>query len=578
MSEGGMLAQCLNQLDRKMTSGVLNFCKHIAGSGDLVAACLSSDVSAVSIRVGGVADVLAVISGYVPRLMNFLKPFDGRNVLITAVDAWVFERDVDKGFLGEVLAGRMIFPYVSLVNAGYFQPLEVKLKKRLVLELLENLVLDYPELSYELRIKPEYFMYEAMITRARVFPLLNYLLLQFSREECKEANVGTVLPGYLLALSELEREQKVHFSDGYVRISPEFIMKVRSGKARFINLLKSGQRALFSSLLGSFPQVLNALSQNSEFLSRFQRAENPKFTKRLHSSDQYLFLPIDEALVPLSDSTDIAEYARRIFGAESEADIKIEELGGILNDVFLVRVAVDHDEKRVVAKRYRDWSSVKWFPLTLWSVGTRSFVVLGRSRLERECAMNQFLRSKGFKVPKIFYVSGSERLIFMEYIEGETLSRIVKKAAVAKTLEAANPSLDVIEKAGALLAKVHAENVVLGDTKPENLLLSKTNDIIMLDFEQASRYGDKAWDVAEFIYYAGHYAPIFIEIHRAEMMAKAFIRGYINSGGEPKVIRGAGTPKYTKVFSIFTPPHVMLAYSALCRKTGKEESDNHAQV
>lgn len=561
----------MTQLERKMISRVLNFCEHVAGSGQLIAACISSDVSTVSIRAGGITDILAVIRGYSPRLMSFLQLFERKNVLITAVDAWVFERDVERGFLGEVLAGRMIFPYSTLLNPSYFRPLEIRLKKRLILELLENLVLDYPELSYDLHIKPEYFMYEAIITRARVFPLLNYLVMQFSRDDCSERNVSEVLPGYVSALQELETEGKIQMLNGYVRLAPEYIAKVKSGRARFVNLLKSGQRTLFSSLLGSLPQVLNALSQNGEFLSRFQKAEDSKITERLRSSDKHLFLPIDDSLVPLSDSTDVEEYAKRIFGLKSGADIEIEELGGILNDVFLVKVAVDHDEKRVVAKRYRDWSSVKWFPLTIWSVGTRSFVVLGRSRLGNECAMNQFLRSKGFRVPKIYYVSGNKRLIFMEFIEGENLSTIIKRAAAAKSLDAAKPSLAIIGKAGALLAKVHSENVVLGDTKPENMLLTKDGSVVMLDFEQSSRGGDRIWDFAEFIYYSGHYAPMFTDVRQAERIARAFVEGYFAGGGDQEVVKAAGTPKYTKVFSIFMPPQVMLAYSALCRNVGKED-------
>ena len=102
--------------------------------------------------------------------MNYARILDGNVVAILAVDEWLFGRDVEKGFLGEGLAGELIFPYVPLINRDYLRLEEVKLKKRLTLELLESLVRDYPELSYDFHIKPEYFMYEAMLTRARLFP------------------------------------------------------------------------------------------------------------------------------------------------------------------------------------------------------------------------------------------------------------------------------------------------------------------------------------------------------------------------------------------------------------------------
>ena len=67
---------------------------------------------------------------------------------------------------------------------------------------------------------------------------------------------------------------------------------------------------------------------------------------------------------------------------------------------------------------------------------------------------------------------------------------------------------------------------MLGDTKPDNILVKPDGSIYMIDFEQASQNhkGDKAWDIAVFLYYAGHYIyPINGEA-KAEAVAKAFIK------------------------------------------------------
>ena len=567
------LTGCQKQLDKKLAVEVINFCRHISGAGKMTAACLCYDFASGDSDSKSILEVLAVVDDFTPRLMNYFKVFGDRNVLVTAVGTWVLERDVDRGFLGEALAGRLIFPYSPLINAQYFKQLETKLKKRLIYELLENLVLDYPEISYQVYIKPEYFMYEAMISRARVFPLLNYSLLEFSREDRRTANVELVLPAYIAGLRELEKDQVVRFSGEYVTVCSAFVEKVKSRNARFINLFKSGQRTLFASLLSVFPQLLSTVSQNAEFLSRFQRVEDPKSVPKLRPSEQYLFVPTHNGMVPLSNSVGIEDFARKMFRTDVKTDVKVEDLGGILNDVFLVTVSTNSEEKRIVAKRFRDWSSFKWFPLTLWSVGTRSFVVLGRSRLEREYAINQVLRSKGFAVPKVLYVSGSERLIFKEYVEGEDLSETIREAAVTKTEYVLKSDLEIVTRAGELLAKVHAAGVALGDTKPENFMLNADGEILLLDLEQASRKGDKVWDVAEFIYYAGHYVPMLVEARRAELIAKAFIKGYTKCCGDVRIVKRAGNPKYTKVFSVFTFPHIMLAFSALCRKADKPEAD-----
>jgi len=559
------VTQYEKRVDGKLSREILAFCKHLAGSCNVTAICLCGNYTGDS-SSNETLEVLLVIRDFPQRLISFVKVLENRNVFIVAVDEWVFERDVDRGFLGEALAGRMIFSYIPLLNGDYLHASEIKLKKRLIRELLENLVLDFPELSYEIHIKPKYFLYEAMVRRARVFPLATYFVSNFMRGDCKERNIERSLAGYMKALRELENDGMIKFVNDYVKISENFARNVKGAKARFINLFKTGQRTLFTSFLGFFPQALSILSQNVETLRKLQKLENIEITKTLDAPENYLFVYTENGLVPLASKIDFEALARKILSADVNRKVEVEEIGGILNDVFLVKTLVKEREQKIVVKRFKDWSSFKWFPLTLWSVGTRTFTVLARSRLEKEFAINQLLKSKGFAVPKLLYVSTSERLIFMEYIEGENLRKIVKRAASSKIASECRKALRLLEKAGELFAQVHAAGVALGDTKPENFVVRKNSKIVLLDLEQASRRGDEVWDVAEFLYYAGHDVPLFADAHRTELIAKVFITGYLRAGGDAKIVRKAGTPKYTKVFSVFTLPHIMLAYSNLCRK------------
>jgi len=565
------LSRRLKHPDQKLTEQILSFCKHIAGSCQITAACICGDYVLDFSDLKTVVEILLVIREFQPRLMSYVKVLDDRNVIVYAVDEWVFERDVDRGFLGEALAGKMTFPYISLMNENYLRLQEVKLKKRLVLELLENLVLDFPELSYEFRIKPEYFMYETMMSRARLFPPMIYSLLIFMQKGVRKENLELVMRGYSEALKELEEENTVVPSDGYVKISQRFADKVRSRKARFINLFKTAQRALFTSLLGIFPTALNILSQNRETFLRFQRnsGENSKLIHQLEDPHRFLYVPTARGLVPLASKMDIRAFAREILSPREDVEVKVEAIGGVLNDVYLVKAVANDEERRIVVKRFKDWSSFKWFPLTLWAFGTRTFAVLGRSRLERECAINQLLYSEGFAVPKILHVSHGERLIFMEYVEGENLSEVIKRIVNVKNLQKVTEDLGVISKVGEKFAEVHALGIALGDTKPENVMVGENGEIYLLDFEQASRKGDKVWDIAEFLHYAGHYVPPFVGMRSVELITKAFIEGYLRAGGDVKLVKKAGNPKYTKVFSIFTLPRVILAISNICRKADK---------
>jgi tRNA A-37 threonylcarbamoyl transferase component Bud32 len=562
--------------ESRLFGEILDFCRHVSGGNQIIAAYVCGDYAFGLSDAKSLVEVLLIVHGFQPKLMNYLKIFGERSVVVLVVDQGVFEMDVERGFLGEALAGGLLFPYLALVNGDYLRFQEVKLKKRLILELLENLALTFPELSYELRIKPEYFLYETILSRARLFPPMLYSVFSFMRKDVKEKNVEISLKGYLEALEILKSENVVDFSDGYVKICKEFLDRAKSRRVRFTSLFKTAQRALFASLLGVFPKTLGFISQNRELLFKVQFSkEDSKTIHEIEEPQKYLYVPTARGLVSLASKIDVETFARRVLCASEDAKVEVEEVGGVLNDVYLVKAVVNGAEKRVVVKSFRDWSSFKWFPLTLWTFGTRTFAVLGLSRLERECAISQLLHSKGFAVPKILHVSHGERLIFMEYVEGENLDRVVKRILASKDVGNVEKDLEVVRRVGEEFAKIHMLNIALGDTKPENIIVGKEGAIYFLDFEQASRNGDKVWDVAEFLYYAGHYASPFIGVRPVQLIAEAFVEGYLGAGGDVKIVKEAGKPKYTKVFSVFTLPHVMLVISNICRRADKLKGMSH---
>jgi tRNA A-37 threonylcarbamoyl transferase component Bud32 len=242
-------------------------------------------------------------------------------------------------------------------------------------------------------------------------------------------------------------------------------------------------------------------------------------------------------------------------------------MGGVLNDVYLLTLWRNHEEQRFVVKKFRDWSSVKWFPLALWSLGTKTFAVLGRSRLEREYAINQFLHGQGFPVPKILHVSPQKRLIFENFIQGEKMEETIKHIISSK--EKAVKEAAMVKEVGKRIAEAHRLGVSLGDCKPENFIVTKDEKIFFVDLEQAARNGNQTWDVAEFLYYSGHYVFPISSAKAASIIAKNFIEGYLEAGGRKETVKKAASARYVKVFSVFTPPHVIIAISNLCRKMGK---------
>jgi Kae1-associated kinase Bud32 len=555
----------------KLHQQVLDFCRHAAGSTQITAISLLGNYSNRISNAKATLEAVLVIRDFQPRLMSYVKIIGGRNIILFAVDQWVFERDIDRGFLGEALAGTLIFPHITLLGDEYLHKQEILLKKRLILEQLENLILSFPDLAYQLRVKPEYFMYEVMLNRVRVFPPLAYGTSNFMNDTTPRKEVEADFQGYLEALKQLEKENKITFSDEYVMVSKKFVAKSKNPKVRLINISKNAPRTLFTSVLASFPQLLNFFSQNTEALLKFHKFSMKReadLTRSFVDPQKYVFVPTAKGLVSMADRLDIEGFTRKILLNGEKGKITFEPIGGVLNDVYLIKAHSSGVERKVLVKRFKDWSGFKWFPLSLWSLGARNLAVLGRTRLEKECAISEFLRCEGISVPKILHVSHRKRLVFMEFIEGKDLSKAIKRIAKAKGKGAAK-DLAKIEKVGEVYARVHALRVTLGDTKPENVIFDPNDNVYLLDFEQASHDGDKAWDIAVFLYYAGHYLQPLYSDGKAEAISEAFVNGYLKGGGDESTIKKAGNSKYTRIFSVFTMPSVMLAMSNVCRKTGK---------
>jgi tRNA A-37 threonylcarbamoyl transferase component Bud32 len=379
-----------------------------------------------------------------------------------------------------------------------------------------------------------------------------------------------MLEGYMEALRQLEKEKMVRVSDDYVTISERLISRSKNPKAWLTSISRNAPRTLFTPIFEVFPQLLNLFSQNTETFPKFQMFGQWKKsldnTRVFVDPQKYVFVPTAGGMVSLANTLGIEAFARNKLLKGMGGKVKIDAVGGVLNDVYLVRADSHGEEKKAIVKRFKDWSGFKWFPLNLWSLGTRTFTVLGRPRLERECAISELLRHEGFNVPKVLHVSHSKRLVFMEYLEGENLTYAIKRIANSEGNEAGKKDLETLTKVGEILAKVHSLGVALGDTKPENVIVNAEGRIFLLDFEQASHGGDKSWDIAEFLYYSGHYLPPLRSRRKAESIVNAFTNGYLKAGGNISVVKKAGTTKYTRVFSLFTPPAVLVAMAATCRR------------
>lgn len=512
-------------------------------------------------------NLLLVLSPFPPKIRDITKPLGDLNLSILAVSRRVFEDDVEKGQYGELASDIITLPYKSWINRDYMKEMETKVKKRFILELLKSIVRKYPELSMELLINPQYFMYEVIRRRLRLFPPSEHGFLNMFRSEVKNQNINIIMKGYLRALAELEAEDCVQSSDGYTKISKDFAESSKRERPPFSNILIKIREALSPYTRSLSSRISTGFLRDQIIFRRgsFLKPER-ELLRQLEETEKHLMMPTPLGLVPLSDKTSIKDFVQRTISGGEHLEFTVEEMGGVLNSVYLLKLK-DHEPRRIVVKRFEDWLGFKWFPLALWTLGTQSFAVLGKTRLEREYSINQFMSKHGFTVPRILYVSLKECLIFEDFVEGKKVSELVKE--IISSPKEQRRKIKVIQKIGREIARVHSLQVSLGDCKPENIILTRNRKICFLDLEQATRNGNQTWDIAEFLYYSGHYILPIHSDESAKSITNAFLEGYLNAGGKKQVVKKAASIKYTKVFSVFTLPHIILAIANICRKTGK---------
>ncbi len=550
---------------------ILELCEETTGSKEIFASCFYGPRIYEHAKEEADVSAMLVIANYPPKIGDFSKRVNNINLSILAIDKKAFETDVEKGKFGELVAEIITLPYRAWINPNYLEEMEVKMKERFVLELLRNIIIQYPELSIELLIKPEYFMYEVIRRRTRLFPPSKYSFLKMFKKKVKERNIESIMKGYSRALAKLESKNYVTLSNGYIRMDKDFIEETKRQRTRFSNILTSIQNALLPYIQDISSRISTTFFRTQNRITRrsLQKTEI-ELLKELEETEKYLLMPTPLGPVPLSDKTDVQDFVRKTVPGGETLKITTEEMGGVLNNVFLLSLQKNHETQKIVAKKFEDWLGFKWFPLALWTLGTKSFAVLGKARLEREYSINQLLSKNGFAVPRILYVSLKERLIFEEFVDGEQLSETVKQIIASSSNENKERKKDIILAVGREIAKAHLLGVALGDCKPENIVVTKDDKICFLDLEQATRNGNQPWDIAEFLYYSGHYILPTHPDEAARIICSSFIKGYVEAGGKKENVRKAASAKYTKVFSIFTLPHIILLMANICRTMGEE--------
>jgi hypothetical protein len=514
--------------------------------GGLVALAYSS-------RRDGRLRILAVVEGFSGNFTRRIERINGHDADLLVVDRGLFESDIGESALLEIGASILLLPHRAPLGEEYLARCEGEYRKRKVCDSVRALVLDHPELSRELVIDERYFLHDVAQKASRIFPEAGDALLTVRSEG--------LVDGYRIALRDLEREGVVRYIDsGRVAIETGFIDSIsrrdiilpvplvdaQKQLGRLVSLGLKGLTELLQPLPG--PQAWAPVPGKLDHLN----------------ADRFLLFHTAAGFAPLSDTKRLEDVIVRLFPSVKKGEMSTERLGGALNEVYLLSGG-EVSDWRAVLKRFPTWVDLKWAPLALWTLGTQNFAIQGRMRMERECATTSLLRREGIAVPEILYTDFRERLILKSYIEGEDMVGSLRSAFRRGKPDEAES--DLFRMAGEVVAAVHGVGHTLGDCKPENFIVA-ADGLHVVDLEQGARGGDRAWDLAEFLLFSGHFFGPLDPLVGFSEFAYSFLTGYIDGGGERRHVAEASKLKYTRVFVPITLPQVLYSVAKVCKEMG----------
>ncbi|MEM2227657.1 MAG: hypothetical protein QXR82_02495 [Candidatus Bathyarchaeia archaeon] len=547
----------LNQQLKERLLIIKNTCNELCKDYEIKGGCLYGSRVCGYARENSDYNILLVLKEYEGGVRYEYKFVNSMNISILIVDDELFKLDVEKGVLGEFVAGRILTPYIPFINESYIYEMEINLKKRVIEEEIEDLILEYEELSRGLIIKPEYFIVSRLKKRAKVYPPLRYSYVNLFRDDLRERNLNLMKKGFLEALKLLEN-QIVNLNGENVTIIQTYIDKILSKKIvkKVVNIVKFSRRAIYSYLVQGRAGRISLELMAKELTSKLIKGLVVSTTKFiLEDPKNFLYLKTDAGLVNLNESTSIIDALKEFF---PNIPITIKPLGSALNEVYLITAG----QKKFVVKKYSDWFGFKWFILNLAALGAKVFSLSGKTRLANEYGVTQLLLNQGIPTQKIIFINLPKKLLVKEYIEGALFSELIK--TYIKKTKLSKEEIEASIKLGETLGRIHSLNIAIGDTKPENIILTSKNEVIPLDLEQSKKGGDLAWDIAELLYYSGHYC-LNVTSGLKEFIEN-FIKGYIKFGN-PVNLKKAGSLNYIKVFSFWTPAPIIWTIASTLKKT-----------
>lgn len=455
------------------------------------------------------------------------------------VDEGLLHQDASASFLGEFVIGRLLNVYEPIANPALFQSVEHDYKTRVVVEALLELSSDYGIFCRHILVPYGYFLFDKLRKRSIVYPPALYSYVRTYSCPMAEENRAITTQGFREAAQSLSSRGYFTTEETGVRIVPEKMKGDAFTKVESIFSLTT--RGVTQYAVHGYAGRVGLSVVRNEAQSKLRRMrEKPEPLPELEQPRT--LLKLEEGVVIPEASRLEKDLARLLGYVEYTAEEKL--IGDPYSTTRILTFKGDGRESSLVLKNFSDIRSLKWALVGFWAASVNKFSMAPLARLEREYGTTRLLRAAGVLVPTIVAVSPDARILVKDYVEGPPLSTVIDGI-----LKGGTEGLRSVAAYGKLMAKVHGAGIALGDAKASNVIVSPRG-LFLTDLEQADPEGDRAWDLAEFIYYT---AKLSIREEAMKQVARAFLGSYASEGTRDVTSR-ASSSKYLRLFQPFILP------------------------
>ena len=535
----------VHRLKEKERNLIIEVLEEITKGKEISAICAYGSRIAGYAREDSDYDVIVALENYKPKVRySYIRK--GIDLAALIVDSKSLIKDAEAASLGEFVAGRLLNVYEALMGSGFIGDVEIKLKRRVSFEILDEVALTCGDFSTGFIMPIKYLLFEKLKKRASLYPPALYSYVKTYTGELGKENLRATLRGFITPLKEMESNGWISLLDEEsLRIKEEYFKLRKSGKIK--TTLSHTKRGVISYAVHGYAGQVGLDVIKREVLSKIGRSketgdvpEEIKHPKSLWRMDEGLLIVEGDdwlrqviSYLNLSENTKIKQVPQEEF-----------------YETLKVYSLEDGDKKIIIAvKNFKDIKSLKWAFLNLWALPTKWFEMSPLARLGREYFAIRRLREMGLNTSKIILVILNKRILVTSFIEGINLGKIIKD-----TLDGHDVDKSPISMYGESMGDAHKHGYSLGDTKPSNAILSD-GKIFLTDLEQASEHGDKAWDIALFIYYSN---KLTLNVSGARTITQEFLKGYLKTGSFDTV-KEALNPDYLAPFQAILVPNVTKA-------------------